>query len=341
MKTIIDASGVGIGGIGLFLEGVVNNWPSNDDLLIVGVGSGQTTHFQKNKKSSLKVITVSKNRFIGIGQTALAIYQNRSENSRILAMSPSICSLFYGNRSTVIVHDFMFIDKPEFVPKSIRIYRRISYNISIRKSKKIIFVSQTTKNRFHHIWPHSVKENSIISPTCGLVAKLQPIPYLQKALHAGRKIVVVPAHSPNKGMSFVNKALPLLDENLLVVFLTGLKTFLPEDQYEPERNVLELGWLSDAEYSWLLNNASCLVFLSEYEGFGIPIIEAKQVGLPVVISKEAALIETSNGYAIIADQFDPLDVSKAIIEAVDNGKRVPVKPSKDWLQVAVEIERFL
>jgi glycosyltransferase involved in cell wall biosynthesis len=341
MNTIIDASGVGIGGIRLFLEGVVKNWPPNEDLLVVGVERGYASHLQKNKKSSLRVIEVSKNRVIGICQTALAINQNRSKNSRILAMSPSICSLIYGDNSTLMVHDFMFIDKPEFVSKSIRIYRRISYNISIRKCKKLIFVSETTKNRFYDLWPRSSKMNSVISPTCDLSIDLQPIQYLQKALKVGCKIVVVPAHSANKGMCFVEKSLSILDTSLLVVFLTGLKIPLPDDKYMHQSNILKLGWLSDNEYSWLLNNASCLVFLSEYEGFGIPIIEAKQVGLPVVISNDPALIETSNSYAVIVDPFSPRDVSNAINTAVKVGKRIPVKPEKDWHQVAAEIEQFL
>ena len=54
----------------------------------------------------------------------------------------------------------------------------------------------------------------------------------------------------------------------------------------------ELGAVSAAELEWLYANAVVLVFATLYEGFGLPLLEAADRGLPVIASDIPALRET-------------------------------------------------
>lgn len=59
-----------------------------------------------------------------------------------------------------------------------------------------------------------------------------------------------------------------------------------------------LGHVPEADLAVLMRGADALVFPSRYEGFGLPILEAQQLGVPVISSDATALPEVSGGAAI-------------------------------------------
>jgi alpha-1,3-rhamnosyl/mannosyltransferase len=69
------------------------------------------------------------------------------------------------------------------------------------------------------------------------------------------------------------------------------------------RRVVRVGRVSDADRNGLLTMADALVFPSEYEGFGAPVIEAMALGTPVVCSDATCLPDVTGGAAIVL----PLD----------------------------------
>jgi len=69
--------------------------------------------------------------------------------------------------------------------------------------------------------------------------------------------------------------------------------------------IITAGYVSDAELKALYQKASCFVFPSLYEGFGIPPLEAMQLGCPVVSSSASAMPEVLADSALF---FEPTDV---------------------------------
>lgn len=66
-------------------------------------------------------------------------------------------------------------------------------------------------------------------------------------------------------------------------------------------NITLLGMVSDLDLPCLLRCASSLLFLSPYEGFGIPALEAMAVGIPAVVSDRASLPEIVGDAGIVVD----------------------------------------
>jgi alpha-1,3-rhamnosyl/mannosyltransferase len=65
-----------------------------------------------------------------------------------------------------------------------------------------------------------------------------------------------------------------------------------------------LGWVSEGELDWLYSNATLVLFPSRYEGFGFPLVEAFERGLPVVASGIPTLREIGEGVARFVDPDD-------------------------------------
>jgi glycosyltransferase involved in cell wall biosynthesis len=73
-----------------------------------------------------------------------------------------------------------------------------------------------------------------------------------------------------------------------------------------------LGYVNDVELAHLLAGASMLVFPSFYEGFGLPVLEAQALGVPVACSLAASLPEVAGDAAVYFDPYDVTDIANAI-----------------------------
>jgi glycosyltransferase involved in cell wall biosynthesis len=67
-----------------------------------------------------------------------------------------------------------------------------------------------------------------------------------------------------------------------------------------------IGWVDEADAPALYRGAACAVFLSRYEGFGLPVLEALACGTPLVASNAASLPELVGdaGFALDPDDVD-------------------------------------
>ncbi|MEE8125040.1 MAG: glycosyltransferase family 1 protein [Nitrospirales bacterium] len=84
-------------------------------------------------------------------------------------------------------------------------------------------------------------------------------------------------------------------------------------QREIEKQTVYTGVVSDERLASLYQQASVFVFLSLYEGFGLPVLEAMACGCPVISSNTSSLPEVVGDAGILVD---PLDIS-AIVRTME------------------------
>jgi glycosyltransferase involved in cell wall biosynthesis len=87
---------------------------------------------------------------------------------------------------------------------------------------------------------------------------------------------------------------------------------LPFDSPFLDRSITLLGHVPDADLRALMASAAALVFPSLHEGFGLPVVEAMTLGLPVITSRRTALPEVGGDAVLYADPESAHDLALQI-----------------------------
>ncbi len=82
--------------------------------------------------------------------------------------------------------------------------------------------------------------------------------------------------------------------------------------------VIFTGRLEDHELALVLGSAAALTFIPYYEGFGIPLVEAMEAGVPILTSNVTSLPEVASNAALYVDPFDTEQIKNAMVELTYN-----------------------
>jgi len=195
--------------------------------------------------------------------------------------------------------------------------------LGFRRSHRLIAISQTTRddlvNLFHEppekidVIPQGVSE-----PHPELAT---PEDELRRRLEAGRRAMALSlsAKRPHKTLPRLLEALALIPaERRPLLVLPGYRTWHEDELRERARSlgieddVRFLGWVSQADVEGLYAAAALFVFPSLYEGFGLPVLEAMQRGLPVTCAERTSLPEVAGGAALMFDPDRPEEIAAAM-----------------------------
>lgn len=82
-----------------------------------------------------------------------------------------------------------------------------------------------------------------------------------------------------------------------------------------------LGWVEEPEKAALLRGATVLAYPSKYEGFGLPLLEAMEAGVPVVTSNEGALLEVAGAAAVFVSPDSVNELAGALADLLQDEPR--------------------
>lgn len=131
--------------------------------------------------------------------------------------------------------------------------------------------------------------------------------------------------SPRKNMLNVIKAFESIKETIPHnLYFTAGESWQDGDVYRYieekslQERVIRLGFLSQEELVAVYNLAACYLYVSLYEGFGLPILEAQACGCPVITSTAASCPEVAGESALLADPNNTAQIADAIRQVVSN-----------------------
>lgn len=211
---------------------------------------------------------------------------------------------------------------------------------SVKKAEKIITISEFSKNEIIKFYKVNPEKISVAYPghdkPKALNSKSQIISKIKsKYKIKNNYLLYLGTLQPKKNVEGLIEAFKLVISDQLSVnggkksvtlVIAGKKGWHYEKIFEKVRKlgledrVIFPGFISEEEKPYLIAGAEAFVFPSFYEGFGIPVLEAMSLGVPVVASNEASLPEVGGEAAIYCDPYSVEDIAKAMDRALSLNK---------------------
>lgn len=198
---------------------------------------------------------------------------------------------------------------------------------SAKKARKIITLSKFTRNDL--ISTLEIPKEKIVIIPPGVDERYKVLDQNEAQKFVMKKFNIPGNFILHVGQTHRRKNIPFLleifenikDQNALDLVLVG-----PPGDGEKEilnlihasccrKNIHKFKELPEKDLLYLYNTASCLVFPSLYEGFGLPVVEAMACGCPVVCSNSTAILESAGGAALLCSP-DEEEWIKAITKII-------------------------
>jgi len=237
---------------------------------------------------------------------------------------------------TMVVHDII----PEIFPEYLNNWRKKIYwqltKRAIKKADKIIAVSQCTKNDLIKYW--QIPEEKIE------VRHIDVDKIYKKEISVENSQAILKKYDLHPGYIYSGGGLEkrknidallrayklLLDENKNIPDLVISGKLMPElapliidveklvRELEIENKVKIIGFVEQKDLPAIYKNALMFVYPSLYEGFGLPVLEAMNVGAPVAVAKNSSLLEVVEEGGIFFDGENIEDIKNKIKDLLDN-----------------------
>lgn len=235
-----------------------------------------------------------------------------------------------GIKTVVTIHDLIFMHHPEYYNwLDTKIYAWKFFR-TCREADRIIAISECTKRdimRFGGVDPSKI---DVIYQSCSTEYKARESEKKLQQVHTDymlpdRYIVNVGTIEERKNILLAVKALHMLPDDVSLVIVGRSTPYAVKVMDYVEKNNLTgrvkmLHGVPHDDLPAIYQMAEACVYPSRYEGFGLPIIEAIQSGLPVVACTGSCLEEAGGNDTIYVNPDDVYGMAEAVRQVLRGAK---------------------
>lgn len=231
----------------------------------------------------------------------------------------------------VVILDLRHELRPEQFTWSRKLLRRISYGRTYEIADGFLSISRRSLEDLHALHPRTRSKPSVVTHLGADHVLEWPDPE-----RGGPAIAF--AHHTNKNPDLILDAWELLagrGETVPPLTIIGVRGQTRDElTARIERSGLSgaitlAPFLPDADFHRILVEASMIVFPSDFEGFGLPVVEGMILGKPVVIGPEKATLEVAGGHAVVMADWS----AGALADAAVAASRLPqseIAAAEEW-----------
>lgn len=208
------------------------------------------------------------------------------------------------------IHDIEFIKRNKGFKKFL--LKKLWMDYPIKRVKMVTTISKFSQQEILHL-------NNYKTPICVINDPLTlTIEKKDKSFNTTCPNILHIGTKPNKNLPNLIKALKEINCRLTII---GKLNQILEDQLIANNiNYTSKSNLSNTEIVEEYEHCDLLAFVSTYEGFGLPIIEAQAMGRVVITSNIAAMPEVANGSALLVNPFNVDEIREGILNLIENNE---------------------
>jgi glycosyltransferase involved in cell wall biosynthesis len=227
----------------------------------------------------------------------------------------------------VSIHDLAWAQVPDTLRRSTRLLDRSLMARSVARAQRIIAVSHATAADVAAHWPSARPHTQVIHGAAEELPAPSPLANGAPTLAPQGYLLFVGTPEPRKNLPRLLEAYAQAHRaqaDFPPLVIAGGHGWGGQDlkaqlhRLQLSQRVHLLGPVSDSQLAHLYNNALCLVMPSLYEGFGLPIVEALQHGLPVITANNSSMPEVAGPAGLLVNPLEPSTITHALQRMVND-----------------------
>jgi glycosyltransferase involved in cell wall biosynthesis len=249
-----------------------------------------------------------------------------------------------GIRSVVTIHDLIFMRHPEYYHWwDAKIYAA-KFQKTVKEADRIIAISECTKRDIVELGGVNPDRIDVIYQSCGATFRYPANDDKKQEVNARyllppRYIINVGTIEERKNILLAVKAMEQLQEDLSLVIVGRSTPYAQQvKRYVEEHHLGDrvhfLHDVTNADLPAIYQMAEVCVYPSRYEGFGIPVIEAIQSGLPVVACTGSCLEEAGGPDCLYVNPDDVQGMAESIRQLLQGaeGREQRILQAQDYIR---------
>ncbi len=248
-----------------------------------------------------------------------------------------------GIPAVVTIHDIIFWRHPEFYkPIDVALYKW-KLRHTCREATRFIAISERTKLDLMQLCGVPEERIDVVYQSCGtrfrtLASDEERAAVRQRCQLPSRYILSVGTIEKRKNALLALQALEHLPQDVHLVLVGRATPYAQTIADYARRHSLTarlhiVSNVGNADLPAVYQMAEAFVYPSRYEGFGIPIIEAIQSGVPVVAAKGSCLEEAGGPDSLYVDADRPDELAAAVSQILPGSdfREARIARSRDYI----------
>ena len=249
----------------------------------------------------------------------------------------------------LVVHDLVAFKSPTKHQQKATWIERLTLKKAVKKSRWIFTVSQYTKKDLVERYQNLKIEDKITVVYAGVRDAFLRKFDANKIVNVQRRYNLDPDYvmmagtlEPRKNILGALEAYSLIsphNQKRYRFAIAGKKGWYYKQIFKKVKELKLIGrvkfleYIPDEDLAVLMQGARIFLFPSFYEGFGLPILEAMQCGVPVLASRVSSIPEVGVDAVHYSDPNDVIDIADGMTQLLDNDEYCKELRGKGRMQV--------
>lgn len=276
----------------------------------------------------------------------------RKVRADVFVSCDGFCSLGTKVPQCLVVHDLSFLHYPRFIKKSHLLYYKRNTPRFLAKAAGVTTVSAFSKEDI--VRAYNVAETKIDIVYSAAKEIFKPVTTevkkeIKERYTGGKEyFIYTGAIHPRKNLMNLLKAFSVFKKRQqtgMKLVLAGRLAWKYEsftkslETYKYRNDVVLTGYIEEQELAKLTGAAYAMVYPSLFEGFGVPVLEAMQCGVPVITSSGTSMQEIAGEGAVYANPENINEIAEKMMliykdenlkkQLVEKGKEIAAQYSWD------------
>jgi glycosyltransferase involved in cell wall biosynthesis len=225
-------------------------------------------------------------------------------------------------KTVVTIHDLIFFRYPQYYKAADRKIYEMKFGHACKNADRIIAISEQTKNDIVHYLGADANKIDVVYQSCDAafsqICSPEKLAAVRSKYNLPEKFLLnVGTIEDRKNLMLIAKALPEISPEIKLIvigketaYAEKVKKFITEHKLSDR--VIFLQNIPFDELPAMYQLAAIFIYPSEFEGFGIPILEALNSGTPVIAATGSCLEEAGGPASIYVPPTDEKALAQAI-----------------------------